>query len=352
MTSKFEPINEQHESSYQKINSRMNAIEELISQNQFLLESNKSLKLEITKLKQSKNNNQKSFPNNENNTKDTNSTKSKSKSDTKTKDVIMEDYFEPSYVDTHVNLPNVLKQLYNYKELNDVMNLDDNALKKLMNDFKKDFAPHCQRFLSVSSESESRPLTKRLMTLDESVYGAFGIHPLYSHDEYKNQENEAQIISEMKSNKKCMAYGEIGLDYHKFKGIEYADPETQRTTFIRQMKIAIESRKPIIIHTREAEKETLDLMKQHIPKDWKIHVHCYTDSADFANRLLSEWPQTLYFGFTGVICLKSATTLQKLISDHTIPLDRLLLETDGPVSFQFFSFFFFVFVFFRFNVLF
>ena len=84
----------------------------------------------------------------------------------------------------------------------------------------------------------------------------------------------------------------------------------------------------MVIHTREAEKETFEIMKRFIPKDHKIHVHCYTDSLEFARQLLLEWPTSLFLGFTGVICYPSASKLRKVVEQ--VPLDRLLLESDGP----------------------
>lgn len=82
--------------------------------------------------------------------------------------------------------------------------------------------------------------------------------------------------------------------------------------------------KPIVIHTREAEEDTLAMMKENIPKDWKLHVHCFTDTLEFAQQLMAEFPN-LYFGFTGVVTFKNAKELQKVARE--IPLDRLLLET-------------------------
>eukprot|EP01101_Sappina_pedata_P012347 TRINITY_DN8461_c0_g1_i1.p1 TRINITY_DN8461_c0_g1~~TRINITY_DN8461_c0_g1_i1.p1 ORF type:complete len:180 (-),score=38.41 TRINITY_DN8461_c0_g1_i1:100-639(-) len=124
-----------------------------------------------------------------------------------------------------------------------------------------------------------------------------------------------------------VAWGEIGLDFHIFNGIEYASHETQYRTFKRQIELALAARKPMIIHTREAEKETLEIMKEMIPKDWKLHVHCFTDSIAFAEELLAHFPN-LWIGFTGVITFRSAKKLQQVVK--RVPLNRILLETDGP----------------------
>lgn len=167
-------------------------------------------------------------------------------------------------------------------------------------------------------------------------------------DEYDDQ-SEAEIIEAMK-HPKTKAWGEIGLDYHPFPDKNYALPDLQKKIFLRQMKHAISLDKPIVIHTREAEEDTLAMMKEFIPTNWLLHVHCFTDSIRFAKELMETFPN-LFIGFTGVITFKNASETQKVVRE--IPLDRLLLETGISLIFKFwfieralsfsFSFFFSVF---------
>jgi len=82
-----------------------------------------------------------------------------------------------------------------------------------------------------------------------------------------------------------------------------------------------------IFNTREAEEDTLRIMKEHVPQDWRVHVHCFTDSLAFAKNLLAHF-SSLCIGFTGVITFKNAQDVQKVVSE--VPLERILLETDGP----------------------
>jgi TatD DNase family protein len=179
--------------------------------------------------------------------------------------------------------------------------------------------------ISVASDTDSRLGTLQLINSVPNIYGGFGIHPLYAK-EY-NPQTEIDLIQIME-NPKTIAWGEIGLDYHEFgPQFSYAKPELQKSVFISQMKNAINLKKPIIIHTREAEEETFNLMKEYIPNDWKIDVHCYTDSLDFALKLLKEW-ENLYLGFSGVITFKSAHQLRQVV--QSVPLEKLLIETDGP----------------------
>lgn len=100
--------------------------------------------------------------------------------------------------------------------------------------------------------------------------------------------------------------------------------------FVEQISVALAANLPIIIHTREAEEDTLALMMQHIPSDWPLHVHCFTDSLRFCQELVGKF-RNLYVGFTGAITFKNATALRDVVS--WLPLDRLLLETGSLLSY-------------------
>jgi Tat protein secretion system quality control protein TatD with DNase activity len=103
--------------------------------------------------------------------------------------------------------------------------------------------------------------------------------------------------------------------------------QTQLDVFQRQMKRAIEFNKPLIVHSRDADEETTRLMSETLPKDHKIHVHCFSGSKATAATLMEMFPN-LCFGFTGSITFKNAQKNRDTLT--TIPLDRILLETDGP----------------------
>eukprot|EP01127_Copromyxa_protea_P013621 TRINITY_DN3689_c0_g1_i2.p1 TRINITY_DN3689_c0_g1~~TRINITY_DN3689_c0_g1_i2.p1 ORF type:complete len:283 (-),score=49.95 TRINITY_DN3689_c0_g1_i2:27-875(-) len=225
---------------------------------------------------------------------------------------------EHSFVDTHCNVPNVLDALS--------ISLENLTWSSLTTHFASQSKGHQAKLtgiLSVSSDRASTQATLNLLSCD-NVYGAFGIHPLYA---YEYEEGEVEKVEAME-HPKAVAYGEIGLDYHKWPAsYNYAQPDLQKKIFISQIKHALELQKPIIIHTREAEEDTMSIMKEYIPKDWKIHVHCFTDSLEFSQRLIAEWPN-LWIGFAGVVTFKNSKALQKVAAE--LPLDRLLLETDAP----------------------
>nr|CAG8483576.1 4998_t:CDS:1 [Entrophospora candida]CAG8583288.1 14515_t:CDS:1 [Entrophospora candida] len=152
------------------------------------------------------------------------------------------------------------------------------------------------------------------------MYLAAGVHPHNAKD--YNDYVEDQMIKVLE-NEKSLALGEIGLDYH----YDNSPKDIQRTVFVRQIKKAIELGKPLVIHTREAEEDTWNIMTEHIPKEWKIHVHCFTDTPKFAEQLLGHFPN-LFIGITGVVTFGSARNTQQVVI--STPLNRLLLETDAP----------------------
>ncbi|KZT65509.1 Metallo-dependent hydrolase [Daedalea quercina L-15889] len=133
---------------------------------------------------------------------------------------------------------------------------------------------------------------------------------------------------EAMSHPRCVGWGEIGLDYHYDNSLR----ELQQEVFTRQLRHAVRLGKPITIHTREAEEDTERILKTEVPKDHKIHIHCYTDSPALAARMLEHFPN-LYIGITGVITyssnLNTANVIRHLTSSPSSPL-RILLETDAP----------------------
>jgi TatD DNase family protein len=173
--------------------------------------------------------------------------------------------------------------------------------------------------ITISCDPDSVEAALALMR-EDGVYGAFGIHP---HDaKAYGGALEAKLRAAM-DNPKTVAWGEIGLDYH----YNMSPPETQREVFARQIRMGVDCGKPLIVHTREAEADTLEIMIRDIPREWKVHVHCFTSSPDMAARLLAAFPN-LCLGFTGIVTFKNALELQAVAK--ATPLDRLLLETDGP----------------------
>jgi len=172
--------------------------------------------------------------------------------------------------------------------------------------------------VNIAASLTSVKTTMELTRQYEHVYGAVGVHP--SETEELNEDNYAWMM-EMARNDKCIAIGEIGLDYH------YPDPErdVQKKWFIRQMDMAKELGKPVIIHSREAAADTMDILKMPEFVDIKGVMHCYSYSVEIARELMK---MDYYFGIGGVVTFSNAKKLVEAVKE--IPMDRILLETDCP----------------------
>ena len=129
-----------------------------------------------------------------------------------------------------------------------------------------------------------------------------------------------EIINLYKSNKKIIAIGEIGLDYY---WDENPDKEIQKRVFREQMKLAEELNLPVVIHDRDAHKDTLEIMKEF--PNVRGSVHCFSGSVEYAKECVKLG---YYIGITGVVTFKNAKKICDVVKG--IPLNRLLVETDCP----------------------
>ena len=174
------------------------------------------------------------------------------------------------------------------------------------------------KLLTICTTLESFENIKAIIEKDEMIYGTYGIHP---HEAKNNQVDKQTIIRSVNENVKIIGIGETGLDFF----YNYSDRERQISSFIEHVEASIELNKPIIIHSREAEKETFDILNSYKDKNLKILMHCFTGSLEFSKKL-----QTLgaFFSASGIITFKNSTDLQNTFK--TIPLEKLLIETDSP----------------------
>ncbi|XP_062256596.1 putative deoxyribonuclease TATDN2 [Platichthys flesus] len=156
---------------------------------------------------------------------------------------------------------------------------------------------------------------------EDMVWGAFGCHPHFAN-EYSSVQ-ERNILMAMR-HPKAVAFGEMGLDYsHK----NSTNTSTQKEVFERQLHLAVAMKKPLVIHCRDADDDLLVIMKKCVPREYKIHRHCFTNSYPVIEPFLTEFPN-LYVGFTALITYSSATEARNAV--RQIPLDRIVLETDAP----------------------
>ena len=174
------------------------------------------------------------------------------------------------------------------------------------------------KLLTISTTIESFDKIKKIIQKDKIIYGTYGIHP---HETDTNIVNKEIIINNVKDNDKIIGIGETGLDFYYNK----SDKEKQITSFKEHIEASIELKKPIVIHSRNAEKETFDILDSYNCKDLKIIMHCFTGSAEFAKKLLSF---NAFFSASGIITFKNSLELQETFK--SIPFSQLLIETDSP----------------------
>ena len=167
---------------------------------------------------------------------------------------------------------------------------------------------------SIATSRNTVELTKRF----PNVYGAVGVHP----NEVGTMTAADMVqLRQFAMEEKIVAIGEIGLDYY----YREPDKEIQKVWFIKQMELARELKLPIIIHSRDAAQDTLDLMKQTYAEEIGGVVHCFSYSKEIAKEILD---MNFYIGIGGVLTFKNAKKLKEAVMD--IPLERIVLETDCP----------------------
>jgi len=167
---------------------------------------------------------------------------------------------------------------------------------------------------SLASCKKARSLAEQY----SHVYCAIGVHP--SETAELNEDNFSWIKKQCLY-EKCVAVGEIGLDYH------WDEPtsEIQKEWFVRQINLAREIKKPVIIHSRDAAKDTTDIMTAERAGEIGGVVHCYSYTKETAKIFLN---MDFYFGIGGVITFKNAKKLKEAV--EYIPMERIVLETDCP----------------------
>lgn len=174
------------------------------------------------------------------------------------------------------------------------------------------------KIINVGASFRGVEDTAKLMERYPFVYGAVGIHP----DEVGElDEAKMRRLRELCDYPKTVAVGEIGLDYYWNK----EDHEVQKKWFVRQMDLAKETGLPIIVHSRDAAKDTLDIMKAERADKLKGVIHCYSYSREHAREYMN---MGYFLGVGGVVTFKNGKKLKEVV--EYAPLDYLLLETDAP----------------------
>lgn len=174
---------------------------------------------------------------------------------------------------------------------------------------------------AVTNVGASIKTSKNTLELTEKypyVYGAIGVHP---NETAELDEDKLNWLKENSKRKKIVAIGEIGLDYYW----EEPDHDIQKTWFIKQLNLAREVKLPVIIHSRDAAKDTLDIMKAEKAEDIGGVIHCFSYGKEMAREYLN---MGFYLGIGGVLTFKNARKLKEVV--EYMPLEQLVLETDCP----------------------
>ena len=175
-----------------------------------------------------------------------------------------------------------------------------------------------KKLLTICTTFESFIKIKQLVNKDDIIYGTYGIHP---HEAKNDKVTTKLIVEEIKANKKIIGIGETGLDFY----YNLSDKKDQIKSFEEHIKASIELKIPLIIHSRNAENEMLEIFNEYKKYNLKILMHCFTGSKKFAESLIDL---DAYFSASGIITFKNSTDLQETFK--SIPLEKTLIETDSP----------------------
>ena len=225
------------------------------------------------------------------------------------------------YIDSHCHITTTLKE---------------SKLDETIEEWKKFYKTFPDSFdccINVNFTPELIEIGKSFTRNTDNVYSAVGIHPLTADlwsDEVKKtiikmkkEDDETHKEGSIKDTpNRIVGIGECGLDYTPCNKI---DKSVQKQVFIEQIQLAQQLNLPLIIHTRDAEDDTWEIFQKYLPHDFKVHIHCFTGTKEFAEKVLENYSNA-YFGFTGVCTFKNAKNIREAMK--IVPLDRILVETD------------------------
>ena len=175
-----------------------------------------------------------------------------------------------------------------------------------------------KKLLTICTSDESFKNIQKILDIDEIIYGTYGIHP-HEAKNYKVTKND--IIKNISKHPKLIGIGETGLDFY----YNNSQKSVQIESFKKHIEASLETDVPIIVHSRNAETETFEMLNKYRDKKPKILMHCFTGSYNFFKNMEKL---NSYFSASGIITFKNSYDLQKTFSK--IPNDRLLVETDSP----------------------
>ena len=175
-----------------------------------------------------------------------------------------------------------------------------------------------KKLLTICTTLKGFNNIKNILTLDKIIYGTFGIHP---HETDNDNISKNIIVENIKKNPKLIGIGETGLDFY----YNHSKKNKQIDSFKRHIEAALETNLPIIVHSRNAEEETFNILSKYKHEKPKILMHCFTGSYNFYKKMEEL---NSFFSASGIITFNNSQDLQNTFLK--IPNNKLLVETDSP----------------------
>jgi TatD DNase family protein len=194
----------------------------------------------------------------------------------------------------------------------------DELQKNIGDVLQRSIAAGVTGWVTIGTDAEQNKKVISIIGKYENLYGSIGIHPHYASQISLSDINQ---VKEFAKSKKIVAIGETGLDFH----YNFSKQDAQKDLFKKLLEIAAEKELPIIIHSREAFEETIDIIDKHADKKTKIVFHCWGGTVEQTQIVLDKG---FYISFTGVITFKNAQ--QARDAAKIVPLEKMMIETDCP----------------------
>lgn len=192
----------------------------------------------------------------------------------------------------------------------------DNDINQVLSQAHDNGVTH---MLSVCVDLSDVDALKHLADNHAHISISVGVHP---NSDMPQEVNAEQLVS-LATHRACIAIGETGLDYYRTDNQEAQ--MLQQNRFREHIRAALISKKPLIVHTRQAQEDTLRILAEEQAADIGGVMHCFTESWDVARRALD---MNFYISFSGIITFNNAKVVQEVAKQ--VPLDRILIETDSP----------------------
>jgi TatD DNase family protein len=174
-----------------------------------------------------------------------------------------------------------------------------------------------EHFLCVAINTENQSQVIEIAESHPNIHASVGVHPLYT----KGESASVESLAKFAKHPKVVAIGETGLDYF----YDAESKQKQQSLFRTHVQAAVEVNLPLIIHTRDARQDTLDIFKSENAEKVGGVLHCFTESMEMAQ---SAMELGFYVSFSGIVTFNNADELREVAKQ--IPLDRILVETDSP----------------------